>query len=224
MKATTFFFFNLQKVQFCWCEKMEEVKINSFFQTCLACSKLSTAWLRAGCERQGNNGWAVLCSGSLSQHPLLKAVGISILQVPTGYSRKVATLPLAPAALSAHNHRNSLTISRPICRLLELLPAAWCVAGSAPSLQKIMFYSKFFLQKATEEEKSPSWSQGQIWCLCAVKPHFFLSQTNFLICWQSGTLQLHKWDFSRRSQTILQFGKHQMTPFARGNEIIIQGG
>lgn len=202
---------------------MEEVKINSFSQTCLACSKLSTAWLRAGCERQGNNGWAVLCSGSLSQHPLLKAVGISILQVPTGYSRKVATLPLAPAALSAHNHRNSLTISRPICRLLELLPAAWCVAGSAPSLQKIMFYSKFFFAKGHGRRKIPFLVSRPDLVSLRCKTTFF-SVTNFLICWQSGTLQLHKWDFSRRSQTILQFGKHQMTPFARGNEIIIQGG
>lgn len=116
----------------------------------------------------------MLCSGSLSQHPLLRAVGISILQVPTGDSRRGATLPIPPAAPSAHNPRSTLSISSPIFRVLGILSAAWCGAGSdPPPLQKIIFYSKFSLLKATEEEKSPSWSQGQIWCLCSVKPHFF---------------------------------------------------
>lgn len=51
-----FFFFNLQKVSF-WCEKMGG-KMNSFSQTCLACSKQhSTVWLRDGCERKGAHRW-----------------------------------------------------------------------------------------------------------------------------------------------------------------------
>lgn len=185
-------FFNLicrtRMILLMWKKKGGGGGINYFFQTCLACSTLSTAWLRAGCERQGNTSWAVLCSGSLPQQPLLKAVrcfhpaGAHRWQQDRGHTPPSTCKGLSPtAAPSAHNPRSALTISSPICKVLEILSAAWCVAGSALP-HKITFYSKVFLLKATEEGKSLSWSQGHIWCFCSVKPHFFCHK---LISWSA---------------------------------------
>lgn len=150
------------------------VKMNSFFQTCLARSKLSTLWLRAGCERQGNNSWASAlfwvpfttstAEGSGYFHP----AGAHRWQQERGHTPHSTCSSICSQSQEHFEHfqSNFQSAGNLVCSLVW----SWF---RPPPLQKIIFYSKFSLLKATEEEKSPSWSQGQIWCLCSVKPHFF---------------------------------------------------